>query len=221
MKRMIACIAALGVMTALTACKNDSSSVSRAEKETSSASGTTEETSETAEQPSAPDDDTSEADSSTEGAETWDTEQLADEAVRKMNCMTKIWGLLSGNIVCDEMDTFEQDGNVYLKVVDLAGYSSVDEMRSEVSSTCTGTVRDGLLSDIDNSIMESEDGSIYANTAAKGYYIFPTDSGVKVSDVTDNSFTATTVDSDDMNGAGTAHFVYEDGSWLIDSYEFK
>ena len=237
MKKLISCIAVLAMMTSMTACgSDDGSSVSRADKkateastsETSEAETKAEETSKKetkAEKEDKPQTETKEktkeeTESETEEAEeSVDTETLSREAVMRMDNVTTLLGMFAGMVTVDESDTIESDGKTYTRAVSVSGYESIEGIKGFIDENCTGSLKDFLYDNTDGCFIE-KDGVLYSNSPARGYYIFRTGSGVKLSDVSENSFTASTVESDQMYGTGSAHFVYENGSWLMDSYDF-
>ena len=89
-----------------------------------------------------------------------------------------------------------------------------------INDTCSGKVKDDLINDMNNSFME-KDGTLYVFVTAHGFTIFPTQNGVKLSNVTEDSFTAVTNDSSDLDGQGKAEFVKSGDKWLIDSCSFE
>lgn len=164
--------------------------------------------------------ETTEKDDSSEEEYAFSEDDMKDAAVTLMNNMTRVWKMFSGFITCDESDTIEHDGRTYEKVTDLGGFETVDMLKEFVDMTCTGSVRDDLYSSIDGSIIE-KDGILYAYSPARGYMTFRTEDGVTLSDVTDDSFTATCNIDDEYNGKSRAHFVLVDGSFLMDDYKFE
>ncbi|MBP0978633.1 MAG: hypothetical protein J6P89_10725 [Oscillospiraceae bacterium] len=149
-----------------------------------------------------------------------ETEEQSGEAVQKMNTLSDLLGLFSGIVGYDESESIESGDRTFYRVTDITGYGTVSGLKTAVNNTCTGELKDKLLSDIENNFIEKDD-TLYVWILPASYYIFRTDGGVSITEKNDTSFKATTNDSDDLYGQGTAHFVLEDGEWLISDYSFS
>ena len=89
-----------------------------------------------------------------------------------------------------------------------------------IEETLSGEEKTRWQNMIDYSFVE-QDGLLYVLISeARGSYSFDTGHGVTVTDQTDNSFRAATVDSNQMYGRGSARFVFDGINWTIESYEF-
>ena len=149
-----------------------------------------------------------------------ETEDQSGEAVQKMNTLSDLLGLFSGSVGYDDSDSIESDDRTFYRVTDITGYGTVSGLKTAVNNTCTGELKDKLLSDIENNFIEKDD-TLYVWILPASYYIFRTDGGVSITEKSDTSFKATTNNSDELYGQGTAHFVLEDGEWLISDYSFS
>ena len=92
-----------------------------------------------------------------------------------------------------------------------------------LEETVTGSEYTRLKAVLDDSIrISEEDNQTYVLTSGShGYHTFETGSGVTLSEQTDSSFTATTKDANQLDGCGTAHFVFDGTNWTIESYAFQ
>ena len=146
--------------------------------------------------------------------------ELEQIAIKKMDALTKLNGYISGKIDYDENDTVKDENGEDLVRVTETGINSIADIESLVNDTCTGEMKDEFFKSVNNTFVE-RDGNLYCYHTAHGFYIFPTAGGVKVSDVTENSFTAETVDSSDLDGRGKAKLVKDGDNWLIEISSFE
>ena len=145
------------------------------------------------------------------------------EAKQKMEDLSTILGAMAGGarIETDPDDPIYGENDVvkYVRVTD-PRFGSIADVEEFISSTCTGSLRDELIGDCRKYFTE-KDGKLYVETDnARGFYIFPLDGGILICRTSNLSFSATTMDADELNGTGSADFIYEDGKWLIESYSF-
>ena len=227
MKKQIIVIAAVLLSVCMTGCgpkddtaetQNTATTAAVTEAETTTAEETAESTSEEAETTTAAEEKTTEAASDDEA----DNAELEKTAVDQMDRLTKLWGYMSGKIDREqdgETIRDEESGKEYAKVTE-SGLSSLADIEALINDTCSGKVKDDLINDMNNSFME-KDGTLYVFVTAHGFTIFPTQSGVKLSNVTEDSFTAVTNDSSALDGQGKAEFVKSGDKWLIDSCSFE
>ena len=154
---------------------------------------------------------------------------LADLAAEKMNNLTFLMKSLSGgggDLATDPGRTVTADGQTYTLVTDnrfaIGSFGKIAFERL-LEETVTGAEYTHWKAVLDDSIRVSEaDGQTYVLTsAAHGFLTFETGNGVTVTDQTETSFTAATVDENQLDGRGIAHFVFDGTNWTIESYEFK
>jgi hypothetical protein len=154
---------------------------------------------------------------------------LEDVAVWKMNDLTFLMKSMSGgggDLATDSSRTITADGQTYTLVTDERfAISSLGRIAFErlLEETVSGTEYTHWKNMLDSSFRVSEsDGLTYVLTSsAHGFYTFETGHGVTITDQTDSSFTATTNDSNQLDGKGIAHFVFDGLNWTIESYEFQ
>lgn len=178
------------------------------EAETTTAEETTEATTAEAE----------EAEDSTDGAS--ENAELEQIAIKKMDALTKLNGYISGKIGYDENDTVKDENGADLIRVTEPGLNSIADIEALVNDTCADGLKDDYLKSV-NSLFAEKDGKLYFYYTAHGFYIYQTAGGVKISNVTKNSFTAETVDSSELDGRGKANFVKDGDNWLIDTSSFE
>ena len=152
---------------------------------------------------------------------------LEDVAVEKMNNLTFLMKSMSGgggDLETDAEKTVTVGNQTYTLVTDSRfGISSLGKAAFErlLEETVSGSLRTNWQKTIDASFIE-QDGQTYVLTSnAHGFYTFETGSGVTITDQTDSAFTATTNDSNQLDGTGCAHFVFDGTNWTIESYEFQ
>ena len=79
-----------------------------------------------------------------------ETEEQSGEAVQKMNTLSDLLGLFSGIVGYDESESIESGDRTFYRVTDITGYGTVSGLKTAVNNTCTGELKDKLLSDIEN-----------------------------------------------------------------------
>ena len=151
---------------------------------------------------------------------------MEDVAANKMEAMNFMWMCTSGagSLSIDAEQVMEADGGAYSLIqdtrfsVNTKGKAAMEKLLEE---TACGTVRENMQSGL-NACFREQNGAHYVQTSnAKGMYNFITDKGVKITDETDTSFTATCNMSDMVNGTGSAKFTWDGTNWVIESFEFK
>ncbi len=154
---------------------------------------------------------------------------LEDVAAEKMNNLTFLMKSMSGgggDLETDANHTMTVDNQTYTLVTDSRFViNSLGKIAFErlLEETVSGSEYTHWKAVLDDSFRISEpDGQTYVITSkAHGYYTFETGHGVTITDLTDTSFTATTNDSNQLDGKGIAHFVFDGTNWKIKSYEFR
>lgn len=145
-------------------------------------------------------------------------------AAEKMNALSVIMGCMAGGstVLLDVNDdpVLDENGNYLSVKVNDPRFANTAGFEEYISLTCTGELKDSLI-ELSKERCTDRNGSLYIDvTHASGFPIFPLSEGVVISDLTDDSFTATTVGADAMNGQGRAKFVRNGNVWFIESYEF-
>ena len=136
-------------------------------------------------------------------------------AAEKMNALSIIMGSFAGvhNIILsDSPDAVNTDQKA--KIAD-PRLTSFDDIISNINYICAPELAKNLT-ELAKTRFIKKDGSLDIT----GYPVFRLESGLTISDLTDTSFTATTVAGDEMNGYGRAYFVKSGNIWVISSYEF-
>ena len=149
---------------------------------------------------------------------------LEDVAVEKMNNLTFLMKSLSGgggDLETDPTRTVTDGNQTYTLVTDerfainSLGKIAFERLLEENTSGAEYTHWKALLDD------SFRDDAYILTSGAHGFHTFETAHGVTITDQTDTSFTATTNDSNQLEGAGTAHFVFDGTNWTIESYDFQ
>lgn len=135
--------------------------------------------------------------------------EMSENAVSRMNDMNVIIGLTAGSD-----STLEE----YYKADD-ERFKTAENVRTFISDTCTGDLRDELLEKCKTCLLEKEDG-LYIKSSGRFSFTFLTGNGVVITDSTDTSFKAVSMKCDQMNDYGRAVFILDDGKWKISDYEF-
>lgn len=220
-KKIIVATAAM-LSICLTGCGSTENSAVQESKTTTIATTATETTAEATTEAETTTDVTTVEATEVESLTDGDSEnaELEQVAIKKMDALTKLNGYMSGKIDYDENDIVkDENGEDLIRVVE-TGINSIADIESLVNDTCAGEMKDDFLKSVNSTFVE-KDGKLYFYHTARGFYIFPTAGGVKVSDVTENSFTAETVDSSDLDGRGKAKFVKDGDNWLIETSSFE
>ena len=154
---------------------------------------------------------------------------LADLAAEKMNNLTFLMQSMSGgggDLETDPDRTMTVDNRTYTLVTDerfmisSLGKAAFERLLEETLSGNEYTEWKAMLED--SFLVSEPDGQTYVLTSeAHGYQTFETGSGVTVTEQTETSFTAATVDGNQLDGRGTAHFVFDGKNWTIESFEFR
>ena len=153
-----------------------------------------------------------------------DTAGLEDAAVKALSDLSTIMGSMAGGstIALDESSVLDgqPEGKKFVKIIDNRFGDPEEGLESWISNICTGSIRDSLVKSA-NEMFIAKDGALYVDISSPhGFYIFPVQDGVEISDVTDTSFTAVTRASNEIDGRCRAKFVKDGYRWLIESYEF-
>lgn len=136
-------------------------------------------------------------------------DNLSELAVSKMKDMNFLFGITDGA---------ESDSKELVKVSD-ERFKTIASVKTFITDTCTGNLRDELLESCGSCLVE-KDGALYYRSSGRFYYTFLTDNGVVITDKADDNFLAVTQKSDEMNDYGRVSFELEDGKWKVSSYEF-
>ena len=142
-------------------------------------------------------------------ASTASATSTSDTAIAKIKDLNVILALTSG--IINDQDKFHK--------VDDERFKTIASVKSFITETCTGDLREELLADCDVCLKET-DGVLYAKDSASFFFTFLTGKGVVITDSSDKSFSAVTQENDEMNEYGRAKFELENGKWKISSYEF-
>ena len=152
---------------------------------------------------------------------------IDDVAISKMNDMTYIMALLSGagNPQADEQDTLTIGDDRYELLEDskLNAIDSDNRIAFEklLEQTTSGELKTEWQTAFEECLLE-QDGKVYIRTSRPhGYHIFETNGGVTITNQTETSFTATTNDSNQMEGCGSADFVFDGTDWKMESFMFQ
>ena len=149
---------------------------------------------------------------------------LEDVAVEKMNNLTFLMKSFSGgggDLETDPNRTVTDGNETYTLVTDdRFAISSLGKIAFErlLEENVTGTEYTHWKAVLDDCFRED---SYILTSSGHGYHTFETAHGVTITDQTDNSFTATTNDSNQLDGTGIAHFVFDGTNWAIESYVFQ
>ena len=153
---------------------------------------------------------------------------LADVAAEKMDNLTFLMKSMSGgggDLSIDRDRTVTENNQTYALVTDERfAINSLGKIAFErlLEETVTGNEYRHWKDMLDDCFRGTEpDGLDYILiSGAHGFHTFETGHGVTITDQTETSFTATTNDSNMLDGRGTAHFVFDGMNWTIESYEF-
>ena len=149
---------------------------------------------------------------------------LEDVAAEKMNNLTFLMKSMSGgggDLETDPARTVTEGNETYTLVTDERfAINSLGKIAFErlLEETVSGTEYTHWKAMLDDCFRED---SYILTSGAHGFHTFETGHGVTISDQTDNSFTATTKDSNQLDGTGIAHFVFDGTNWTIESYDFQ
>ena len=146
-----------------------------------------------------------------------DKKSLNTHAIEKMDAYNFFDRILSGTLAHSSESAFRSGDADYYRVTDHSLFKSLEDIKSIISKKFTGEVKDYFLKEVDARFIEKND-ILYTNEGARGSLEFNTDEGVVVSDVTADSFTATTVAANDIQGKCRAVFVLENGGWKMSSF---
>lgn len=153
-----------------------------------------------------------------------DTTAVADEvvelplnniAVDKMNVLSMLIAILGASPTY----THESDTEGY-REINSGMFESYDLLTERIQETTTGKLREELLAEAAQNVI-LVNGKLCVKENGRSYYSFPTASGVELTNVTDDTFSATTKEASELYGKGTAHFVKEGGEWRISLYSFS
>ena len=144
-------------------------------------------------------------------------EASSEAAIEKMSELFAIDSILAGFTEKDESDSVKVGNYTYYKITDKDKISSIAEFEERINNTCTGDLRDKYIRSVAEHFVE-KDGVLYGLGGGRGSVRFDLDLGIKMSDVTDTSFTAITNEDNALYGKGAFYFVLEDNEWLIESY---
>ncbi|MBR5682829.1 MAG: hypothetical protein IKW96_06075 [Ruminococcus sp.] len=231
MNRKIIAVTAVVLSICLTGCGSTEDSAAQDNKTTTAVTTTVETTAEvTTEAETTTAAETTEAATEADTAEASEAEDATDGtsenaeleqiAIRKMNALTKINGYVSGKIGSDENDIIADKYGADLIRVNEPGINSIADIEAIINDTCTGKLKEGLLKSVNNLFAE-RDGKLYYYYTAHGFNIYITEGGVKLSNVTENSFTAETVCKNQLSGDGKLNFVRDGDNWLITNETFE
>ena len=146
-----------------------------------------------------------------------DFEHCASSRVSSLNYFMEYFERGASEI---ETEKIKINGVEYVK--DSYQVFSIDELKNEVKKFCTGTVRENLLSRIDDRFIE-KDGTLYRKAAA-GLALpdFALDKSLKITSIpSEDKFKAATVDESKKDGYAIFEFVKEGDRFLISSYSFS
>ena len=141
-----------------------------------------------------------------------------ETAVAKMNDLNKIFSVLSNGASDEVEEAITQDGERYGRYF-FSDFDSLDEFKKFIAETCTGKLKDKALAITDSQFIE-KDGKLYARYVVRGSVQFQTAKGVKITSASGTSFTAVTIDHDDLNGYGKADLEFVDGKWYVSDFGF-
>ena len=136
-------------------------------------------------------------------------------AIEKMNDLNVIWAIFDASPDCTTEDGVIEG---YVSVND-DRFTSVSDLKSFISKTCTGSAEEWFLSLCDSCLAE-KDGVLYVKDSDSSTYRFHTENGVIISGVTAYSFQATAYKGDDQFGVGRADLALKNDGWHISMYEF-
>lgn len=152
---------------------------------------------------------------------------IEDVAISKMNNMTYIMAALSGarNPQADEKDAliigedrYELLDDEKLRAIDSNSKIAFEKLLEQTTSDALKTQWQGIFEEC----LLEQDGNTYIRTSRPhGYHIFETNGGVSITNQTEKSFTATTKDSNQMEGCGSAQFVFDGTDWKMVSFAFQ
>ena len=146
----------------------------------------------------------------------------AEIAIEKMGIFTNTDFLCA--IITDREDevAFVENGIEYHRVTDLSEIGSMSALRERINNNFTGEVNDYFTREIEARFKE-KDGVLYEADGLRGSFGFDTSGGVYITNVTENSFTATTYNVGIVAAQGrlSAVFVKENGEWKMNSYSYE
>ena len=142
----------------------------------------------------------------------------AEIAIEKMDIFTETDFICASGVSRADEVAFTENDTEYRRVTDLSKVGSMSELRARINNNFTGEVKDDFTRDIEARFKE-KDGVLYEADGARGSYGFDTSGGVYITNVTENSFTATTynVGLVGAHGQMSAVFVKENGEWKMSS----
>ena len=140
---------------------------------------------------------------------------LEDTAVTRMQDLSVILAVMGASPMYTSEDG-APDG--YVRVTD-GRFGTMDSFTAYIEDICADPLRSELLKGCGECLTE-QDGALYAKQSGRSFFMFRTDGGVTISDADASRFTAETVDGDDLYGPGRAVFVYDGGTWRIESYTY-
>ena len=152
---------------------------------------------------------------------------MEDVAVERMNTMTFLMRSMSGgggDLELDRSRTVTVDGKTYAMITDTRfAINSLGKAAFErlVEETLSGTEKEQWGDVLDDCLIEQDGQTYVLISKAHGYFSFDTESGVTITQQTENSFTAVTNAYDMMNGRGTTNFVFDGTNWTFESYDFQ
>ena len=146
----------------------------------------------------------------------------AEIAIEKMGIFTNTDFLCATITDREDEVAFVENGIEYRRVTDLSEIGSMSALRERINSNFTGEVNDYFTRGIEARFKE-KDGVLYESDSLRGSFGFDTSGGVYITNVTENSFTATTYNVGIVAAQGrlSAVFVKENGEWKMSSYSFE
>ena len=152
---------------------------------------------------------------------------LEDVAISKMDNMTFLIDCFVGGFMAqvDEKETVIVGEATYallddarLRALDSNGKIAFEKL---IEQTTSGALKDEWLNVLEQAVVEQDGKAYVRTTSVYDYHIFETRDGVTITDRTETSFTATTKASNQMEGCGSAHFVFDGVEWTADSFSFE
>ena len=145
-------------------------------------------------------------------------ERLEHFALTRINDIAELLDFFNGSSGYTDETEVTIDGDKYEKVVH-AKFLTVEDIRNAIMNAATGELYIQLIDTMSKSIIE-KDCAVYVRKVPKLDYWFDTNNGIKLGDVTDIGFTATTVNSTGDHGQARFFLEKSGGDWLISGYEF-
>ncbi len=146
----------------------------------------------------------------------------AEIAIEKMGIFTNTDFLCATITDREDEVAFIENGIEYHRVTDLSEIGSMSELRERLNNNFTGEVNDYFTREIEARFKE-KDGVLYEADGLRGSFGFDTSGGVYITNVTENSFTATTYNVGIVAAQGrlSAVFVKENDEWKMNSYSYE